>query len=206
MSNAVFPTLPGLLWNTGKYPIFKTQVQEAISGRELRSAFQAYPMWSFNLSYESLRGDAVNNELKTLMSFFLARRGSWDSFLYSDPDFNSVTNYQFGLGDGSTTQFQLLREINGGGSAFVEPVQNVNAITNIKKATVALTNPTDYTIDSNGLVTFVTAPAVAASLTWTGTYYYRCRFLIDTAQFDQFMKQLWELKTCQFKGAPGNRI
>lgn len=206
MSNAVFPILPGLTWSTGKHPIFKTQVQEAISGRELRAAFQAYPIWSFSLTYESLHGDLGTKELQTLLSFFLARRGMWDSFLYTDPDFSSVTDYQFGLGDGSTTKFQLLREINGGGSAFVEPVQNVNTITAIKKAGVTLDSPTDYSIDSTGMVTFATPPGVAASLTWTGTYYYRCRFLMDTAEFDQFMRQLWELKKCQFKGAPGNRV
>lgn len=206
MSDAVFPTLPGLAWNVGRYPIFKTSIQEAISGRELRSAYQAYPMWSFSLSYEYLAGDAVRNELKTLLAFFLARRGSFDSFLFADPNFSSVTDYQFGMGDGSTTQFQLLREISGGSHAFVEPVQNVNAITNVKKATVAQTNPTNYTINSTGLITFATAPAVAASLTWTGTYYDRCRFTMDSAEFNQFLKDLWELKKCQFKGAPGNKV
>ncbi|WP_025041030.1 DUF2460 domain-containing protein [Nitrosospira briensis] len=205
MSNTVFPTLPGLAWSTGKHPIFKTKIQESVSGRELRSSFQAYPLWRFTLSYEFLRGDS-NDDLKKLLAFFLVVRGSWDSFLYSDPDFSSVTDYQFGVGDGSTTQFQLTRAISAGGNAFVEPVQNVNILTNIKKAGVTQTSPANYSISSTGLVTFVSAPAASASLTWTGTYYYRCRFMMDEGGFDQFMKQLWELKKCEFKGAPGNKV
>ena len=55
-------------------------IRYLVEERELRAAFQAYPLWSFTLAYEVLRGDAVNNELKTLMGFFLAVRGSWDSF------------------------------------------------------------------------------------------------------------------------------
>src|SRR5690242_6922087 len=136
MSNTVFPSLLGLSWNTGKHPIFKTKIQESVSGRVLRSAFQAYPLWHFVLSYEFLRGDS-NDDLKKLLAFFLVMRGSWDSFLYTDPDFNSVTDYQFGTGDGTTTQFQLTRAISAGGNAFIEPVQNVNVLTNIKKAGVA---------------------------------------------------------------------
>ena len=31
---------------------------------------------------------------------------------------------------------------------------------------------------STGMVTFVTAPAAAAALTWTGAFYWRCRFLL----------------------------
>jgi uncharacterized protein (TIGR02217 family) len=205
MSNSVFPTLPGLSWNTGKHPIFKTNIQESVSGRELRSAFQAYPLWHFTLSYEFLRGDS-NDDLKKLLAFFLMMRGSWDSFLYTDPDFNSVTDYQFGAGDGVTTQFQLTRLIGSGSYSFVEPIQNVNAITNIKKAGVAQSRPADYSLNSTGLVTFATAPAASAALTWTGTYYYRCRFLADEGGFDQFMKQLWELKKCEFRGAPGNKV
>ena len=37
MGNAVFPTLPGLKWGVTKTPIWSTQVQKSISGRELRA-------------------------------------------------------------------------------------------------------------------------------------------------------------------------
>lgn len=202
MSNAVFPTLPGLLFNVVKQPEFSTKVQRATSGKELRAAFMQYPLWTFKLSYEFLRSAAAYTEMQTLLGFFTARQGMFDSFLFSDPDDNSVTDYQFGIGDGVTTKFQLTRAYG----AFIEPVQNVNVLTNIKKAGTTLASPADYSIDANGLVTFVTAPAGGNALTWSGTYYFRVRFLQDVAEFNKFMQGLWDLKKLEFVGSTGNKV
>lgn len=195
MSNAVFPSLPGLSWNIIKSPIWKTHVQESVSGKELRSALMNYPLYKWSLNYEVLRAEAAYTELQQLMGFFNARKGAFDSFLYPDPDDNTVTNYQFGIGDGSTTGFQLARVYG----SFVEPVQNVNTITNIKVAGVIKTNPANYTINSTGFVTFAVAPTAGQAITWSGTYYWRVRFLQDVADFDQFMRDLWTLKKLEFR-------
>jgi len=40
---------------------------------------------------------------------------------------------------------------------------------------------------------FANAPAAAASVTWTGTFYRRFRFKQDMAEFNQFMRLLWDL-------------
>ena len=109
MSNAVFPVLAGLDWNVIKTPVWKTRIQEAVSGKELRAALMSYPLWKFSLSYTVLRANAANAELQTLMGFFNARQGMFDSFLYTDPTDNSVANQSFGTGDGSTTAFQIGR-------------------------------------------------------------------------------------------------
>lgn len=199
MSSAVFPTLPGLSWNVARTPEFNTKTFRAVSGKEVRAAFMAYPLWNYSLSFEFLRKGGGFSELDQLAGFFLARQGSFDSFLYSDPDFNSVTDQNIGTGDGVTTQFQLLRSTSG----FIEPVQNVNVLTNIKDNA---TPTTAYTINSTGLVTFTSAPASGHALTWTGTYYNRCRFLQDMAEFNQFMYGLHELKTLKMVGAPGNKV
>ena len=50
MSNAIFPTLPGLKWGTTRTPQWSTQVQQASSGREMRAAFWSYPRWKYSLS------------------------------------------------------------------------------------------------------------------------------------------------------------
>lgn len=209
----MFPALPGLLWNSTRTPEFHTKVQKAVSGRELRAAMMAYPMYRFKLEYEFLRDDrssmspaSPRDELKKLGGFFTARMGMFDSFLYTDPADNAVTDQLIGTGDGATKTFQLTRTYGAGGFTFIEPVQNVNLLTNLKVNGVAKANPADYSVSATGLITFVTAPGAALSVTWTGTYYYRVRFNIDMADFNQFMYDLWEFKKCELYGAPGNKV
>lgn len=195
MSNAVFPVIPGLLWDVGKRPVWRTQIQSAVSGKELRAAYMSYPLYQFSLSYEFLRADAVNAELQQIMGFFNARNGSYDSFLYSDPTDSVTTDESFGTGNGVATQFQLVRAMGG----FAEPVQNLNGVPVIKVAGVAKTAGTDYTIGSTGLVTFAAAPSNGSALTWTGNFYYRVRFMQDMADFSNFVYQLWTLKRLEFQ-------
>lgn len=195
MSNAVFPDLPGLKWSTSKAPIWKTRVQESVSGKELRTALMSFPRWRYSLAYEVLRAETVYQELQTLVGFFNARRGSWDSFLYLDPDDNAVAAQQFGVGDGATKDFQLTRPFGG----FVEPVQNVNGAPAITKGGVLQATPGDYSLSATGLVSFVAAPAIGVPLAWTGSYYVRCRFERDTEEFTQFLKDLWEARRIEFR-------
>lgn len=206
MSNAIFPSLPGLMWNNSKAPEFTTKTHRAVSGREQRASFQQYPLWTFSLTYEFLRDTAAFPELDTLAGFFLARQGSFDSFLYADPSDSSVTDMGFGAGNGVQTQFQLVRAYGAGGNAFVEPVQNVNVLTNIKVAGIVKTLGTDYTVSATGLISFTAAPASGAALTWTGSYYYRVRFTNDSSEYSQFLQNLWEAKKVEFVGAIGNKV
>ncbi len=205
MSNFIFPTLPGLAWNVGVAPTFATSVKRAVSGRELRAAFQAYPLWKISLAFEFLRDGNRGADYDTLAGFFLARKGMWDSFLFTVPSDNSVTAMNFGTGDGSTKIFQMTRTFGAGGNTFIEPCQNINGAPSIYVNGVLKTLTTDYTI-SNGLVTFVTAPGNGLAITWTGSFYYRCRFLQDVSDFSLFMADLWEMKKIEFIGAPGNKV
>lgn len=185
--------MPGIKWGSTKTSIWSTKVQKSASGRELRAAYYSYPLWKFSLSYEVLRSNALN-ELQTLIGFFNARQGSFDSFLYQDPDDHDVTDQAFGLGDGVTTKFQLARSYGG----FVEPVVATSGTPLIYVSGVLKTPTTHYTLD-DGLVTFATAPASGAVLTWTGEFYYRVRFLQDSADFEKFLHQLWSLKKIEFQ-------
>lgn len=113
MSNALFPTLPGLTWDVVKSPRWNTRVQQSVGGKEIRAQFYARPLWQWQLKYERLLGGAAGTELQTLVGFFHARQGKFDSFLFSDPADNAVTAHGFGVGDGTTTQFQLQRTLAG---------------------------------------------------------------------------------------------
>ena len=203
MSNLVFPTLAGIAWNVAKQPEFHTKIQKAVSGREVRLAFMSSPMVTFKMQYDVLRQNSAYSELKTLLSFFLTVKGSFDSFLYDDLTDNAVTNQQFGVGNGGTQYYQLVRAYGAGSTSFAEAVQNLKAAPTIKVNGSTVSN---YTISDDGMVHFDTAPVSGAVLTWTGGYYYRVRFNQDSSEFNQFMKDLFELKKCELYGSLSNKV
>lgn len=195
MSNALFPSFPGRAWPVKLAPEFNTKILPAASGREMRAAFNATPLWNIALVFEFLtRADYL-----VLSGFFMSVRGRWDSFLLNAGDDSIATNMPFAIGDGSTKAFQLCRLMG----SFVEIVQNVGSISAVKEAGSVVAG---YTVGATGIVTFTTAPAAGAELTWSGTYYYRCRFDQDAADFEEFMSLLYSLKTLKFKGSPGNKL
>jgi len=206
MSNVVWPTLPGLGWSVIKTPKWNTKIQTGVSGREQRTAMAAYPIYSFSLFYEILRGGSPNLELEKLMGFFLARQGSYDNFLFTDANDNAVTAQSIGSGNASTTAFQLTRTFGAGGFLYTEPTMNINSTPSIYLNGVLKTVTTDYTINSTGMVTFTTPPGIGVAVTWTGSYYYRCRFVKDSSDFEQFMQNLWTLKQCDLTGSLGVKI
>lgn len=202
MSGAVLSSTIGYRLQAEKTPMWGTSIAWSRSKTRYAVQQQAYPLWQIDLSVEVLRDQAGTDEAKNLMGFFNSRAGAFDSFLYTDPDDSTVTDQQFGVRDGVTTQFQLLRSFGG----FLEPVQNVNALTNIKSNGSALTNPTHYTIDANGLVTLASAGTNGHVLTWTGTYYWRVAFNEDKLAFGKMFKDLWELKKLPLVGSVMNKV
>ena len=197
---AIFPALPGLGWSVSKAPRFATRTQKAISGRELRVVDQLYPIWTWTLTYQVLRdehdtrgGNALGSgydELRTLAGFFLQQQGAFGAFLFDDPSDDSVTAQYFGTGDGSTTAFQLYREFGG----FFEPIVAPNVVSAVYFNGVAQSSAS-YSVDAaTGIVTFTSAPSAGIIITADFTYRFLVRFADDTAEFENFMYQLWSLK------------
>jgi hypothetical protein len=126
VSTELFPTLPGLTWNVHKKPTFSTRISPAVTGQEVRNAFYQFPKWFYELTYDYIPDLPVSvgdTALHTLMGFFLSRQGSFDTFLFLDPDDNATTDSQvIGLGDDVTLQFFMARSFGG----FSEPVGQIN--------------------------------------------------------------------------------
>lgn len=194
MSNAVFPALPGLGWNVKRTEIWKTRVQEAVSGKEVRIADWSFPRRQWELTFDFLRSAPSFAEWQSLVGFFNQRQGIFDSWLYSDADDNSVTDQPLGTGDGATTAYQLVRALGG----YVEPIIAPNAIASVKIAGVVQSGGS-YSVNGNtGQLAFTTAPASGAAITASFTYYFRCRFFGDSMDFEKFMSQLWLAKAVKF--------
>ena len=200
---AIFPSLPGLGWSVTKAPKFATRIQRAVSGRELRALDQPYPIWTWTLTYSLLRdkwdaraptGPGVGyDELRTLAGFFLEQQGAFQPFLFDDPTDDAVTAQPIGTGNASVNIFQLVRTM-GTTAGFAEPVTAPNTVTAIYFNGVAQ-SPAGYSVDpGTGLVTFVTPPPAGQVIAADFTYWFRVRFADDTASFENFMYQLWQLK------------
>lgn len=209
MSDIVLPVMPGMGWPVLKVPEYSTLSQRAASGKTRRAAGALTPLFTFTLIMNLLRQTSGFTEWVQLCGMFGARMGAYDSFLYADPSDYTVTDQSFGTGDGADTTFQLKRSYGAGGFTADVAVNNVTAITNVKVNGVAIVagpGAGKYQVNSTGLVTFGTAPAASATITWTGTYYYRCRFVNDNIDFSEFMYQLWKLDELAFVGSPKNKV
>jgi uncharacterized protein (TIGR02217 family) len=198
----IFPALPGLAWSVSKTPTFQTRIQRAASGRELRALDYPYPLWQFALVYDFLRDDpaAGYDELRTLLGFFMLCHGAFGTFLFEDPTDCEVTGQPIGIGDASTAVFQLQRAMGATlpGGGFYEPIVAPNAVRTIYFDGIRQ-NPASYSIDpATGLVTFSTPPGSGLIISADFSYYFRCRFIDDKYDFENFMYRLWQLKKLTF--------
>lgn len=197
MSDSVLPSFPGLTWNVMRKPVFSTTIKTSVSGREYRRQNYLYPRWQYKLSYDILRSRSVLPEMQQLAAFFNARSGSFDTWLYSDPDDRTATAQSIGVGNGTTTTFQFVRSFGG----FTEPITSVDVTGGLALVYVngvLKVKDVDYTLSPTCAVTFVVAPPAGHAVTWTGAFYWRCRFTADQLDFNQFMRQFWELRTLEF--------
>lgn len=187
----LFPfTLPGMKYDYLRNYEWNTGVQVALSGKRSTIAYRAYPLVHFEYEFEFLRD--YNTELKSVVGLLNAVQGRAQTFLHTDPDFNTVTGQIFGMGDGSTTAFQIVATYaNSGGAGAPELVQNFNGAPSIYIN--GSLQSSGYSVNGQGLVTFTTPPAGGAVLTWSGSFYYRCMFDEDHFNFKKFMNTFWNV-------------
>ncbi len=201
MSNLVLPNpVPAQFswtWPIKKTPVWSTIVQTPASGRaELRLPLYVYPRWQFELNFDYIKGGFQNqtSPLATFIGFWMQVKGTADDWLYDDPFDDICGNQTFGTGDANTTEFQLTRSIGGG----IDIIQNLNGTPTIF-VNGQYFAPSNYSISSTGLVTFNSAPADGSILSWTGKFYFRCRFNHDAYEnLEQFMYQIWSLEGMKF--------
>lgn len=176
MSNALLPNLPLICAGMTIEPLWSTQVSDSSSSRQYTLAKRVYPTWRFTLPFNMLRA-GVPAEYESLVGFFNARRGRSDDFLFQNPKNYLVSNQVFGTGDGTTTSFELNRNLGG----FVEPVGGTDAPSLLVKVNGVATAVTlNSTLSS---VVFAQAPAAGAVLSWSGRFYHRVRFTKDALKF-----------------------
>jgi uncharacterized protein (TIGR02217 family) len=175
-----FPT--NISYGSEGGPGFNTNVIETDSGAEQRVARWANPRHTYEAGY-TVR---TQTDLAAVKEFYVARQGALNGFRFKDwldfttnaDGFGSTTHNdcQIGIGDGSETQFQLVKTYVSG------------AITRTRKITKPVSGTVAIGIDTvdqgsgwsvnltTGIVTFDTAPANLEVITWGGEFDVPVRF------------------------------
>ena len=200
MSNEVFPTLPGIEWDEQRIVLPpKVDIRTTPSEREFRARNATLPRYRYALRYEFLFSDA-RAHLQTLVGFYNRHGGPFDTWRYQDKDDSAATAQQFALGNGAQTSFQLTRSFG----SFAEPVTEIGATPSIFVNGTLQTS--GVTVSAAGVVTFSAAPGSGAVLTWTGTFYRRCRFDGDRLETSKFMAALYNARKVEFISVKENPL
>ena len=176
-----------------KTPHFNNVSSKTAAGRRSTVVYQPYATWDFEVDLDFVSGgESVQySVLQSFLSLYLQTCGGGGPFLFTDPNDSAVDDTGLSTpqscmlnvtpgaavpmgqaGDGASNQFQLARLIGAG----VDILQNVSNVLVLVNGVVV----TPASISATGVVTFATAPAAAAVLTWAGAFQYLCQFSDDT--------------------------
>lgn len=155
---------------------FKTTVVEMANGAERRNAEWQNVRHRYQMSFLNISRAAYRN----IKQLHLVCRGRLHCFKFRDQlDFEAV-NEAFGVGNGSRTEWQLIKQSLIDGVSYQREVYVIEP-----GATVRVNGtPTAVSIDQDrGVVTFGVAPSNGAALTWSGTFAVWVRFDQDYLPF-----------------------
>ena len=166
-------------------PEFKNVVQSAAAGTERRVRQWAQCRARYDIAYGLLNsGDPIGN-YQAILHLFYAHFGMLHPFRFKPWDDFQASNELLGTGDGSTTEFQLLKTydpslilLSVAGSLYyvrliVLPVASSLVMTLDGAPTTA------YTLGDGGMITFTSAPTAGQIIRWSGEFDLPMRFNTD---------------------------
>ncbi len=199
MTIPFFPTLPGAGFPS-RSPVWKTSVQEAVSGKDYGVSFWAYPRYRWQLPLNLLREAYGQTEWIQMVALINECSGRGTPFHFQDSDDCSVTAQSLGVGDGTTTVFLFVRMLG----SFVEPIQDVTpasvhvSVNGAVQAANAYVLKTDPNFGLTYAVQFNTAPLAGAAITANFTFNWACRFDDDEQLFQKTMSGRWKHQKIAF--------
>lgn len=166
-------------------PTFNNVIQEALAGNEQRFGRWTKCRGVGNVAYGLLSTDPnYDDDFRAIMAIYLAHNQELLPFRFRDWTDYTLTDENFGTGDGAETDFQIHKTydpslilLNTPGSlTYVRDIFLFATTPVIKVNGVTKTVTTDYTIAANGVVTFTVAPANGHAITCTAEYDLPVRF------------------------------
>lgn len=198
----IFPVLPGMAWNIVKTAEWNTKPFRTAIGRMYRATNWSQPRWHFEIPFNFLRELAAVPEYEALLGLFATSLGQAGIFLYDDPTDDLVpasAPVTLRNGDGVIKQFQLARAFYTSAGSFLSfeyvyalkpnPVIYLNGVAQLASS---------YTIQ-NGMITFNTPPGNGVAVSWSGGFYFVCRFSDDSAPFESIFYKYREMKGIKFQ-------
>ena len=138
---------------------------------------------------------AAYEEFRTIAGFFEEMGGADQPFWIAPPGLSAITGQAIGTGDGSTTVFPLVASVG----PFTGPVYGTSGVSGVYLDGVS--QGSGWTVSSGyaPTVTFATAPAAGVAISVDFGVLWLCRFADDVVEFEQFMSQLFALKTLKLQ-------
>jgi len=153
-------------------PERRTEVVTLANGFEERNT----PWEHSRRRYDAGIGMRSLDDVETLISFFEARRGQlhgfrwkdWSDYKSGQPSANpTFTDQIIAWGDGTTTEFQLIKTYRSGSQSYARPIKKaVEGTVLLGLKGDPLIEGTHFSVDHDmGIVSFTTAPENGAEVT-----------------------------------------
>jgi len=139
---------------------FNTTIIKTKNGSESRNI-----NWNTHkMKYNIINGIKTIDELNEITSFFRNVKGCGYGFRFKDWSDYSTTNQQIGSGDGTTTEFQLIKTYTISGNTYIREI--AKPVISTVKVYLDNIESTDFRIDlTSGLISFNTAPSSDVTIT-----------------------------------------
>lgn len=154
-----FPNIRRFAWSSSKQQKWNTTVQKSASGRVRTMTNQLYPEWTISASLPAI-SDA---EARTLLGFTALLKGSYEPFLWLDPEDYQATGVQLAPTYGYYQCVMVMGSYAEPAEYIEDLVVYVNGVEQDESA---------YTVD-RGAITFNDALAVDAVVTADYIYYWK---------------------------------
>lgn len=197
---------PEISYGSKGGPEFNTSVFEAASGYEQRNKNWQYARCRYDVSH-GIKSKADMNEI---LDFFYVVGGRATGFRFKDWGDYQLDQEQIGVGDGSTTQFQIIKTYSVGSESYerilrkiVEPFtppsypsagwDDPAVVFQVRVNNVLVTS--GYTINYNtGIITFTTPPTTGHTIKVTCEFDVPVRFDTDHMDITQeaFELEVWD--------------
>ena len=171
-------------------PVYSTDVVTMFSGHEQRNSNWKNARAQYNIA----SGVKTEAQWQTLIAFFRARKGKAIGFRFKDWSDYRASTQQIAIGDGSTTEFQLVKTYTSGSTVVTREIKKPVAGTVKIHKNNNLRGNTDYLVDyATGIVSFNEAPASGVIITADFEFDVSVRFDTDELKIsmDSFNTGSW---------------
>ncbi|MCX8003670.1 MAG: TIGR02217 family protein [Burkholderiaceae bacterium] len=156
-------------------PQFSTSIVETQSGDSMRNARWTMPLHRYDASL-AVR---TQQQFDAVRALFMAARGRWRSFRYKDWSDYRASDQQLGIGNGTTTTFQLVKRYVYGAHEFVRKITKPVPGT-VSVSLNGVPQASGWTLNSStGLVSFVTPPGAGVVVRASFEFDVQVRFDVD---------------------------